>query len=92
MGRVWSEETAQSAEDFNDAITRLKATGDGFFQTAAQFYIPVMADVVGGMALMARAAVTMTWPWERGGIEGHRGPSGQGAVPEARVEGVRRQR
>ena len=60
MGRVWSEETAQSAEDFNDAITRLKATGDGFFQTAAQFYIPVMADVVGGMALMARAAVTMT--------------------------------
>ena len=66
MGRVWSEETAQSAEDFNDAITRLKATGDGFFQTAAQFYIPVMADVVGGMALMARAAVTMTWPWERG--------------------------
>ena len=25
-----------------------------------------MADVVGGMALMTRAAVTMTWPWERG--------------------------
>lgn len=54
LGLVWSEDTAQSAEDLNDAIERLKSVADGFFSRAAQFYVPVLADIADGAVIAAK--------------------------------------
>jgi hypothetical protein len=59
LGLIWSDDASQAAEDFGDAISDLRRVGDGFFGQAAQYYIPVMADLAKGAVLAARAFLTL---------------------------------
>lgn len=55
MGVVMSEDVTKASAEFNDAITRLKTTADGFFQQSASFYIPALADIAEGSVIAMRA-------------------------------------
>jgi len=59
LGVVWSEDDTQAAEDFNDAILRLKTAGDGMVQTFAMSWIPLMADIAVGAAIATEALLVL---------------------------------
>lgn len=59
LGLVWSEDTTAAAEEFHDALEDLKSIGDGFFGTAAQVYIPILADIAVGAVLAAEAVLLL---------------------------------
>jgi hypothetical protein len=65
LGTVWSTEAADGAAEFNDAITELKETWDGFWQTATRYYLPLLADIASGAVLAARAVLGVTDAQER---------------------------
>ena len=57
LGLVMSDEAVKASAAFNDAITRLKGSADGFFQTAATFYLPTLTDIAEGSVLAMRAVL-----------------------------------
>ena len=59
LGIVWSEEDATAAAEFNDALTRLGATFDGFVQRATKFYLPTLVSIAEGAVLAARAILKL---------------------------------
>jgi len=59
LGVVWTQEDAVAAAEFNDAITRLKATLDGMVQRATKFYLPAMLDFANGAVIAARAVLRL---------------------------------
>tara|TARA_R110000824_G_scaffold86623_3_gene214227 strand:- start:497 stop:2746 length:2250 start_codon:yes stop_codon:yes gene_type:complete len=59
LGVVWTQEDALAAAEFNDAVTRLKATLDGMVQRATKFYLPAMLDFANGAVLAARAVLRL---------------------------------
>ena len=55
LGQTWSQESAEAAAEFNDEVTRLKATMSGMFNQMVQSWLPTLADLVGGINLMMRS-------------------------------------
>ena len=51
LNQTWSTESAQAAAEFNDEVTRLKATLSGMFNVMVQSWLPTLADLVAGINL-----------------------------------------
>ena len=54
LGIVFSQEDAVAAAKFNDALTRLGTTFNGFVQTATKAYLPTLLNIAEGANLAAR--------------------------------------
>jgi len=60
LGKVFSEEDAQAAKEFNDAITKLQGSLAGFVAVIAKSVVPALKTVVGGLTDAIKVVTNIT--------------------------------